>query len=114
MIELSDNQKIKLANLFKNKKFSEIEFEIEAMSGLSDRTAFLSNLLGIAKIRKTNSIEDATKGKGTYIFDPGLKHFFVIIIPNEPGKTKDAKMKLSNFNSTFNNLYGYYHYKVND
>ena len=52
------------------------------------------------KIRKTNSIEDAKEGKGTYIFDPNLKHFFVIIIPNESGKTKDAKMKLSNFNST--------------
>ena len=52
------------------------------------------------KIRKTNSVEDAKEGKGTYIFDPGLKHFFVIIIPNESGKTKDAKMKLSNFNSS--------------
>ena len=52
------------------------------------------------KIRKTNSVEDAKEGKGTYIFDPSLKHFFVIIIPNESGKTKDAKMKLSNFNST--------------
>jgi tetratricopeptide (TPR) repeat protein len=52
------------------------------------------------KIRKTNSIEEAKEGKGTYIFDPGLKHFFVMVIPNESGKTKDAKMKLSNFNST--------------
>ena len=52
------------------------------------------------KIRKTNSIEEAKKGKGTYIFDPSLKHFFVMVIPNETGKTKDAKMKLSNFNST--------------
>ena len=52
------------------------------------------------KIRKTNSIEEAKEGKGTYIFAPGLKHFFVVVIPNESGKTKDAKMKLSNFNST--------------
>lgn len=52
------------------------------------------------KIRKNNSIEDVKKEKGTYIFDPKLKHFFVIIIPNTPGKTKDAKMRLSNFNST--------------
>lgn len=52
------------------------------------------------KIRKTNSIEEAKEGKGTYIFDPSLKHFFVVVIPNESGKTKDAKMKLSNFNST--------------
>ena len=52
------------------------------------------------KIRKTNSIEEAKEGKGTYIFDPSLKHFFVMVIPNESGKTKDAKMKLSNFNST--------------
>jgi hypothetical protein len=52
------------------------------------------------KIRKTNSIEEAKEGKGTYILDPGLKHFFVIVIPNESGKTKGAKMKLSNFNST--------------
>ncbi|MDC0339143.1 hypothetical protein OAN33_06355 [Flavobacteriales bacterium] len=29
-----------------------------------------------------------------------MKHFFAIVIPNESGKTKDAKMKLSNFNST--------------
>lgn len=52
------------------------------------------------KIRKTNSVEEAKEGKSTYIFDPELKHFFVLIIPNESGKTKDAKMKLSNFNST--------------
>ena len=52
MIELSDHQKIKLANLFKNKKFSELEFEIESLSGLKERTAFLSNLLGIVKIQK--------------------------------------------------------------
>tara|TARA_B100000780_G_scaffold178746_1_gene125324 strand:- start:403 stop:2082 length:1680 start_codon:yes stop_codon:yes gene_type:complete len=55
MIELSDHQKIKLANLFKNKKFSELEFEIESLSGLKERTAFLSNLLGIVKIQKKSS-----------------------------------------------------------
>jgi len=73
MIELSDNQKIKLANLFKNKKFSEIEFEIEAMSGLSDRTAFLSNLLGIAKIRKTNSSEKDSQEAFQLFKDSNIK-----------------------------------------
>lgn len=52
------------------------------------------------KIRNTSSIEDAKEGKGTYIFDPKLKHFFVMVIPNKLGQTKDAKMKISNFNST--------------
>jgi len=51
------------------------------------------------KIRKISSVEDAKEGKGTYIFDPKLKHFFVMVIPNESGKTKEAKMKISNFNS---------------
>jgi predicted O-linked N-acetylglucosamine transferase (SPINDLY family) len=55
MIELSDHQKIKLANLFKNKKFSELEFELESISSLKDRTSFLSNLLGIVKIQKESS-----------------------------------------------------------
>ena len=62
--------------------------------------AYATAKAALDKIRKTNSIEEAKEGKGTYILDPGLKHFFVIVIPNESGKTKGAKMKLSNFNST--------------
>mgnify|MGYP001486485092 CR=1 FL=1 len=56
MIELDNQQKIKILNLFNNKRFSELEIEIESISKTGERSPFLSNLLGVAKIEKKNSI----------------------------------------------------------
>ena len=52
MIELDNQQKIKILNLFNNKRFSELEIEIESISKTGERSPFLSNLLGVAKIEK--------------------------------------------------------------
>ena len=52
MTSLSQEQRIKLTDLFKNKKFSELEFEIESISNFKDRSAFLANLLGVTKLKK--------------------------------------------------------------
>ena len=73
MIELSDSQKINLADLFKNNKFSEIEFEIESISEPKERTAFLSNLLGIVKLRKTNSSEKDSQEAFQLFKDSNIK-----------------------------------------
>ena len=45
MTLLSNEQKIKLQNLFKNNKFDELELEIESISDFKTRSAFLANLL---------------------------------------------------------------------
>lgn len=57
MTLLSEEQKIKLFNLFSNHKFSELEFQIEAISDFKTRSPFLSNLLGVAKLNKESCTE---------------------------------------------------------
>ena len=52
MTQLSQELKIKIENLFKNNKFSELEFEIESISSFESRSAFLANMLGVVKLRK--------------------------------------------------------------
>ena len=54
MIELNDSQKIKIKNLFNNKKFLELEREIDLISKNNDLNPFLLNLLGVSKIQKKN------------------------------------------------------------
>ena len=54
MIVLNDSQKIKINNLFNNKKFLELEREIELISKTGDLNPFLFNLLGVSKIQKKN------------------------------------------------------------
>ena len=65
MIELDNQQKIKILNLFNNKRFSELEIEIESISKTGERSPFLSNLLGVAKIEKKtpsqSDLENAMK-----------------------------------------------------
>ena len=75
MTELSQEQKIKLTNLFKKNKFLELEFEIENISNFKSRSPFLANLLGIAKLKKTSvtniDFEEARKlFKDSYEKDP--------------------------------------------
>jgi len=55
MTLLSEEQKIKLYNLFSSQKFSELELEIEAISDFKSRSSFLANLLGVAKLNKVSS-----------------------------------------------------------
>ena len=55
MTLLSEEQKIKLYNLFSSQKFSELELEIEAISDFKSRSSFLANLLGVAKLSKVSS-----------------------------------------------------------
>ena len=52
MTLLSNEQKIKLQQLYNNKKFAELELEIEFISDFKTRSAFLSNLLGVVKLKK--------------------------------------------------------------
>jgi protein O-GlcNAc transferase len=52
MISLSADQKIKISTLFKNNKFSELEFEIESISNFKNRSAFLANMLGVVILKK--------------------------------------------------------------
>tara|TARA_B100001057_G_scaffold251021_1_gene251230 strand:- start:2474 stop:4162 length:1689 start_codon:yes stop_codon:yes gene_type:complete len=52
MTLLSNEQKVKLKKLFDNKKYSELELEIEFISDFKTRSAFLANLLGVTKLKK--------------------------------------------------------------
>jgi len=57
MTVLSQKQKIRLINLFQKNKFSEIELEIENISNFKDRSAFLANMLGVAKLKKSSATQ---------------------------------------------------------
>ena len=57
MTVLSQKQKIKLINLFQKNKFLDIELEIESISNFKDRSAFLANMLGVAKLKKTSATQ---------------------------------------------------------
>ena len=57
MTLLSQNQKTKLINLFENNRFLEIELEIESISNFKDRSAFLANMLGVAKLKKPSATQ---------------------------------------------------------
>jgi protein O-GlcNAc transferase len=75
MTILSQEQRIKLTDLFNNNKFSELEFEIESISNFKDRPAFLANLLGVTKLKKQaislKDFEEARKlFKDSYEKDP--------------------------------------------
>ena len=52
MVFLSKDQKIKLQKLYTEKKYVELEFEIESISNFKERSAFLANLLGVTKLKK--------------------------------------------------------------
>ena len=52
MTLLSEEQKQKLQKLYSENKYLEIEFEIESISDFKSRSAFLANLLGVAKLKK--------------------------------------------------------------
>tara|TARA_B110000971_G_scaffold51296_1_gene51850 strand:+ start:269 stop:1951 length:1683 start_codon:yes stop_codon:yes gene_type:complete len=75
MTLLSQEQKIRLDNLFRNNKFTELEFEIESISNFKNRSAFLANMLGVVKLRKPlvtqKDFEEANKlFKDSYEKDP--------------------------------------------
>ena len=57
MVLLSKDQKIKLQKLYTEKKFAELELEIESISNFKDRSAFLSNLLGVTKLKKDSKTD---------------------------------------------------------
>ena len=57
MTTLSQEQKIKLIKLFEEKKFFDLEFEIESISNFKDRSAFLANMLGVVKLQKPSFVE---------------------------------------------------------
>ena len=57
MTVLSQKQKIKLINLFQKNKFLDIELEIESISSFKDRSAFLANMLGVAKLKKPSATQ---------------------------------------------------------
>lgn len=101
MTVLSISQKNKLAELFKNNKFSELEFEIENISNLEDRSAFLSNMLGVVKLKKTSvnskDFEDAQiLFKDAYHKDPN----YIDALCNYG----HISLKLRNFDYVFNEL----------
>ena len=57
MFLLSPEQNKRLQKLFEEKKFSELELEIESICDFKNRPSFLANLLGVAKLNK-NSISE--------------------------------------------------------
>ena len=57
MTVLSQKQKIKLIDLFQKNKFLDIELEIESISNFKDRSAFLANMLGVAKLKKPSATQ---------------------------------------------------------
>ena len=57
MTVLSQKQKIKLIDLFQKNKFLDIELEIENISNFKDRSAFLANMLGVAKLKKPSATQ---------------------------------------------------------
>ena len=57
MTVLSQKQKIKLIDLFQKNKFLDIELEIESISNFKDRSAFLANMLGVAKLKKSSATQ---------------------------------------------------------
>ena len=57
MTVLSQKQKIKLTELFQKNKFLDIELEIENISNFKDRSAFLANMLGVAKLKKFSATQ---------------------------------------------------------
>ena len=75
MTMLSQEQKNKLIKLFEEKKFNDLEFEIESISNFKDRSAFLANMLGVVKLRNPavteKDFEEARKlFKDSYEKDP--------------------------------------------
>ena len=57
MTTLSQEQKKKIIKLFEEKKFFDLEFEIESISNFKDRSAFLANMLGVVKLQKSSADE---------------------------------------------------------
>ena len=109
MTVLSISQKNKLAELFKNNKFSELEFEIENISNLEDRSAFLSNMLGVVKLKKTSvnskDFEDAQiLFKDAYHKDPN----YIDALCNYG----HISLKLRNFDYVFNELKNFIKLKI--
>ncbi len=52
MTLLSEKQKDKLQKLYNQNRFYELELEVEKISDFKTRSAFLANLLGVAKLKK--------------------------------------------------------------
>lgn len=68
MVLLSNEQKVKLQKLYQEKKFLELEFEIESISDFKSRSSFLSKLLGVAKLKKKSKTEkDWTSAKELFL-----------------------------------------------
>ena len=53
MTLLSEEQKQKLQKLYSQKKYLELELEVESISDFKSRSSFLANLLGVVKLKKT-------------------------------------------------------------
>ena len=53
MTLLSEEQKKKLQKLYSQKKYLELELEVESISDFKSRSSFLANLLGVVKLKKT-------------------------------------------------------------
>ncbi len=64
---LNTEQKIKFQKLFIEKKFRELEFEIESISDFKSRSPFLANLLGVTKLqKKPNNHEDLIEARNCF------------------------------------------------
>ncbi len=50
------------------------------------------------KLRNVQSVQNAKDGNSTYIYAPDMKHFFVLVFPNNKGSVNQTKSKISNFN----------------
>ena len=101
MTILSQEQKNKLIKLFEEKKFFDLEFEIESISNFKDRSAFLANMLGVVKLQKRSIAEKDFKEakklfKDSYEKDPN----YIDAMCN----LGHVSLKLRNFENIFKDL----------
>ena len=67
MTLLSNEQKKRLHKLYSEQRFSELELEIEMISDPKTRSAFLSNLLGVSKLRKKDGDKDWISARDLFL-----------------------------------------------
>lgn len=79
---------------------SEVEAALQlVINDCNDEAINEQAKLSLEKLRNKQSVDDAKSGKGTYVYDPEAKHFFILVFPNDAGSVNKAKTKVANFNN---------------
>lgn len=78
---------------------SEIEKALEdVISNCDDEDIVAQSQATLDKLRNVQSVIDATSGNSSFIYESDLKHFFVLVFPNDAGSVNQAKSKVSDLN----------------